>query len=272
MAVPTVRVKPERPVKGITTASDYVAPRELPAHTPRPAETAAAKVVIHVPDAARGDEPAAGAAPSEAEVAELRQRRRAPTLKIDRNAVKELKALDDARAAAALAQIIDPGAGTSSRNTAAPLVTDTGVARMGRPLARPAAERPSPRRAGWIVALLATAVVGVGALAIGLGWVPGLSPVEDPPAAAAPPATEPAGEPTPPAPSPAATTEPEATAAPTPSETASPSATPPPPSAASTPAASSAPPAASSAPRPAPWPGGRPPPRPRPKSDIPTGI
>lgn len=275
VAVPTVRSKAERSIKGQTTASDYVAPRELPTNTPRPVETVAAKVVLDVPDSPIVDE-ASSPGTHDPEMAEQRQRRRAPTLKIERSAVKELQQLDDARIAraeAAVAALAAAQAQAAGHHVGPPSVRTSGPGMAPdtpRPLARPASDRPGPRSgsrtAGWLIALTATAVVGGGALAVGMGWVPGLAPSDDvSPGVATPSATTPRA----PTAEPAAT--PTVVAAPIPTEE---------PAVAPEPSASAAP-SASTAPRPplgAPWPAGRPPsrppptPRPRPKSDIPQGI
>ncbi len=282
VAVPTVRTKQERSIRGQTTASDYVAPRELPVNTPRPAETEAAKVVIHVPDAPPVEEGSNGGGPGDAELAELRKRRRAPTLKIERSAVKELKHLDDARiaraeavvAALALAQAQAAGSVPASARISGPGQGSLGQGSLApdtpRQLARPASDHSSPRSAGWLIAIAATIVVGVGALAVGLGWVPGLAPADDtaPPARPTPSAVAPTAQP-------AATEEP-APSGDAPAETAPVTSAPAPHSAPE----ASAVPAPSTTVRPpvvVPWQGGKPPARPpparpRPKSDIPQGI
>jgi len=268
VAVPKVRTAPasQRSIKGETTASDYVAPRELPIHTPRPTESVDAKVVIDVPEgAARGAE-------GEAEVVEMRQRRRAPTMKIDRSKLSQLAQIDGARE-----RSIEPlvPAVPSSAPTAPRLSASTGSlvpASVGieghRPLARAAPEPRSARGIGWAVVALATVVVGGGVAAIALGLVPGLGATPPSERAASPEARPAAPAPTasPTSATPAETVEPAPSAAPT----LEPSAAAP----ASTPTPSA------SVPYRPPFQNGtgpmaptvRPAPRPRPRSDIPQGI
>lgn len=276
VAVPKVRSGPAstRSIKGETTASDYVAPREIPAHTPRPTESVDAKVVIDVPDGA------AGGAEGEAEVVEMRQRRRAPTMKIDRSKLNELKQIEGARERSTQPDLpampnggaLPPPHATPSDASLRPAsVGIDGRGTDGRgPLARARPEPRSARGIGWAVVALATVVVGGGVAAIALGLVPGLGPTP-------PPEREPAAEPPAASPQPAAAPSP----TPTPAETASAEPTPsvvPTVEASAAPAASPATPPTATAPYKPPFqngPGpGRPPPysRPRPKSDIPQGI
>ncbi len=272
VAVPKVRTAPvtARSLKGETTASDYVAPREIPAHTPRPTESVDAKVVIDVP------EQGAGTAEGEAEVVEMRQRRRAPTMKIDRTQIGELRQIDGALERATEPDLPampggpggpPPNQGSRSAGNGSLRPASIGI-EGHRPLARAKAEPRSARGLGWAIVALATVLVGGGVAAVALGLIPGLGPVPTPATEAVPaatPAAAPSAAPSAAVPDEAAVPEPAPTAAPT--EVAS-----------TAPAASSAPSPSATPYRP-PFQNGtgplikpQPLPRPRPKSDIPTGI